>query len=94
MYKQMFKKWRWSKNLPMDKATKKNNKTKQQKPKNTKNRKNKQPKHHQNDRTVRLGGTADLTIQYDDYQIVGAKRVNDLSTLESPPEPDFSRAQR
>jgi len=43
---------------------------------------------------VRLGGTADLTIQYDDYQIVGAKRVNDLRTLESPPEPDFSRAQR
>jgi len=35
MYKQMFKKWRWSKNLPKDKATWMINRANQRKPSDT-----------------------------------------------------------
>jgi len=35
MYKQMFKKWRWSKNLPKDKATWMINRANQRRPKDT-----------------------------------------------------------
>jgi hypothetical protein len=37
---------------------------------------------------VRLGGTAELTIQYNEYRNVRAKPVNSLSTLKSAAEPD------
>jgi len=37
---------------------------------------------------VRLGGTAELTIQYNEYRNVSAKQVNNLSTLKSAAEPD------
>jgi hypothetical protein len=43
---------------------------------------------------VRLGGTADLTIQYKDYRIGPAEQVTNLSTLDSPQEADFSQVRR
>jgi outer membrane lipoprotein-sorting protein len=39
---------------------------------------------------VRLGGTAELTIQYNDYRIGPAEQVKKLSKLESPQEANFS----
>jgi len=43
---------------------------------------------------VRLGGTADLTIQYKDYRIGSAEQVKNLSTVDSRREADFSEARR
>ena len=42
---------------------------------------------------IRLGGTAELTIQYSNYQIMGKEQVN-LSTLESAQSANSIRAQR
>jgi len=43
---------------------------------------------------IRLGGRAELTIQYNNYQITSADPVGNLSMLESPRPADTSRAQR
>ena len=43
---------------------------------------------------IRLGGRAELTIQYNNYQITSADPVGNLSILESPRPADTSRAQR
>jgi hypothetical protein len=43
---------------------------------------------------VRLGGRAELTIQYNNYQITAADPVNNLSTLEPVRSADAGRPQR
>jgi hypothetical protein len=44
--------------------------------------------------TIRLGGRAELTIQYNNYQITGADPVGNLTTLELTRTADMSRVQR
>lgn len=44
--------------------------------------------------SIRLGGRAELTIQYNNYQITGADPVGNLRTLEPTRTADISRAQR
>jgi hypothetical protein len=44
--------------------------------------------------TVRLGGRAELTIQYNNYQITGSDPVVNLTTLEPTRMADISGAQR
>ena len=44
--------------------------------------------------TIRLGGRAELTIQYNNYQITGADPVGNLTTLELTRTTDMSRVQR
>ena len=44
--------------------------------------------------TIRLGGRAELTIQYNNYQITGADPVANLTTLEPTRTADISRTQR
>ena len=46
------------------------------------------------ERRIRLGGRAELTIQYNNYQITGADTVGNLATLEPTRTADMSRAQR
>jgi hypothetical protein len=43
---------------------------------------------------IRLGGRAELTIQYNNYQITSAGPIDSLSMLESPRQADTSHAQR
>ena len=43
---------------------------------------------------IRLGGRAELTIQYNNYQITGADPVGNLRTLEPTRTTDIGRAQR
>jgi hypothetical protein len=43
---------------------------------------------------IRLGGRAELTIQYNNYQITGADPVGNLTTLEPTRRADVSRRQR
>lgn len=43
---------------------------------------------------IRLGGRAELTIQYNNYQITSADTVSALSGLEPPRQADTSHAQR
>ncbi len=43
---------------------------------------------------IRPGGRAELTIQYNNYQITSADRVGNLSMLDSPRPADTSRALR
>jgi hypothetical protein len=43
---------------------------------------------------IRLGGTAELTIHYSNYQIMGKEQVSNLSTLESAQSANTIRAQR
>jgi hypothetical protein len=43
---------------------------------------------------IRLGGTAELTIQYSNYRIMSKEQVSNLSTLESARSADTIRAQR
>jgi hypothetical protein len=43
---------------------------------------------------IRLAGRAELTIQYNDYQITGADPVGNLSTLETSRLAETDRAQR
>lgn len=43
---------------------------------------------------IRLGGRAELTIQYNNYQITGADPVGNLRTLEPNRAADISRTQR
>ena len=43
---------------------------------------------------IRLGGRAELTIQYNNYQITGADPVGNLRTLQPTRTADISRAQR
>ena len=43
---------------------------------------------------IRLGGTAELTIHYSNYQIIGKEQVSNLSTLESARSADTIHAQR
>jgi len=44
--------------------------------------------------TIRLGGRAELTIQYNNYQITGAGPVGPLPTLEATRSADTGRVQR
>jgi hypothetical protein len=44
--------------------------------------------------TIRLGGRAELTIQYNNYQITGSDPVVNLTTLEPTRMADIRRAQR
>ena len=44
--------------------------------------------------TIRLGGRAELTIQYNNYQITGADPVGTLTRPEPTRKADISRAQR
>jgi hypothetical protein len=44
--------------------------------------------------SIRLGGRAELTIQYNNYQITGADPVGNLRTPEQSRTADISRAQR
>ena len=43
---------------------------------------------------IRLGGTAELTIQYSNYRIMSKEHVSNLSTLESARSADTIRVQR
>jgi hypothetical protein len=43
---------------------------------------------------IRLGGTAELTIHYSNYQIMGKEQVSNLSTLESARSAGTIHAQR
>ena len=43
---------------------------------------------------IRLGGHAELTIDYKDYEITGASRVSRLSMLRSTPHAETARAQK
>ena len=43
---------------------------------------------------IRLGGRAELTIQYSNYQITSAGPIDSFSMLESPRQADTSHAQR
>jgi hypothetical protein len=43
---------------------------------------------------IRLGGQAELTIEYKDYEITGASRVSSLSTLRSTPPAETARVQK
>jgi len=52
------------------------------------------PAHNHSITAIRLGGRAELTIQYNDYQITGADPVGNLTTLEPTRTADISRAQR
>jgi hypothetical protein len=42
---------------------------------------------------IRLGGHAEMTINYKDYQITGASRVSSLSMLRTTPHAESARAQ-
>jgi hypothetical protein len=42
---------------------------------------------------IQLGGRAELTIQYNSYQITGADPIGNLTTLEPTRTADISRAQ-
>ena len=42
---------------------------------------------------IQLGGRAELTIQYNSYQITGADPIGNLTTLEPTRTADMSRAQ-
>ena len=52
------------------------------------------PAHNHSSTAIRLGGRAELTIQYNDYQITGADPVGNSKTLEPTRTADISRAQR
>jgi hypothetical protein len=52
------------------------------------------PAHKHSSTAIRLGGRAELTIQYNDYQIIGADPVGNLRTLKPTRTADISRAQR
>ena len=43
---------------------------------------------------IRLGGQAELTIDYKDYEITGASRVGSLPTLQSTPPTETARVQK
>jgi len=43
---------------------------------------------------IRLGGTAELTIRYSNYQIISKEQVNNLATLDSAQSANTIRAQR
>jgi hypothetical protein len=43
---------------------------------------------------IRLGGHAELTIDYKDYEITGASRVSSLSMIRSTPHAETARAQK
>lgn len=43
---------------------------------------------------IRLGGSAELTIHYNDYQILGAEGINNLQIVESAHSTDTASAQR
>ena len=43
---------------------------------------------------IRLGETAELTIHYNNYQIMSAEQINNLSALESARLADTIRAHR
>ncbi len=52
------------------------------------------PVHNRSVSAIRLGGRAELTIEYNNYQITGADPVGNLSMLEPTRSADSSRAQR
>jgi len=52
------------------------------------------PSHNRSVTTIRLGGRAELTIQYNNYQITGSDPVVNLTTLEPTQMADISRGQR
>jgi outer membrane lipoprotein-sorting protein len=52
------------------------------------------PSHNHSVTTIRLGGRAELTIQYNNYQITGADPVGNLRRPEPTRTADISRAQR
>jgi hypothetical protein len=52
------------------------------------------PAHNHSSTAIRLGGRAELTIQYNDYQITGADPVGNLRTLKPTRTAHISRAQR
>jgi len=52
------------------------------------------PARNQSISEIRLGGTAELTIRYNDYRILGGERVNNLQMLESAHAADTASAAR
>ena len=44
--------------------------------------------------TIRLGGRAELTIDYNDYEITGATTVTSLPALRSTPPVETARAEK
>jgi hypothetical protein len=44
--------------------------------------------------TIRLGGRAELTIDYNDYEIAGASTVTSLPALRSSPPIETARAEK
>ena len=44
--------------------------------------------------TIRLGGRAELTIDYNDYEITGATTVTSLPALRSTPPLETARAEK
>jgi hypothetical protein len=52
------------------------------------------PAHNRSVTAIRLGGHAELTIDYKDYEITGASPVNGLGMLHPAPGVETARAQR
>lgn len=52
------------------------------------------PAHNHSATAIRLGGHAELTIEYKDYEITGASRVSSPSMLRLPPHIETARAQQ
>lgn len=52
------------------------------------------PAHNRSISAIRLGGQAELTIDYEDYQITGANRVSSLSVRPSTQQVETARAQK
>jgi hypothetical protein len=52
------------------------------------------PAHNHSVSKIRLGGRADFTIEYKDYQVTGASSASNLQALGAFPSAEASRAQR
>jgi len=52
------------------------------------------PAYNQSVSAIRLGGRAELTIDYKDYEITGASEVSSLSMLRSTPHAETARARK
>jgi hypothetical protein len=52
------------------------------------------PAYNKSVSAIRLGGRAELTIDYKDYEITGASEVNSLSMLLSTPHAETTRARK